>query len=71
MSVFLNTPQLEIGNVSTKGYSIEIRNNTNRRLVGRLFFGHGGIAWCRGYATTPAEGVRLSWEELIQKLETE
>ena len=49
--------------LKNKGMELEIRD-TNNEFLGDLVIGKGGITWCK-VNTTPKNGVKKSWEEVI------
>lgn len=62
MNVSIKKLNAEMG-IKNKGVEFEIRNTKNE-FLGDLIVAKRGLTWCPG-KTSPKNGVKKSWEEII------
>lgn len=55
--------------VKNRGVEFEVRNSKGEHL-GDLIVKKSGLVWCRG-RTTPANGIKIKWEDFIANAEAE
>jgi hypothetical protein len=51
-------------NIQTNGMELDVYDGTGKHL-GDLVVNKRGLIWCKG-RTTPAKGVRVSWQQFIE-----
>jgi hypothetical protein len=57
--------KMDLGN---KGVEFEVKDNDGKHL-GDLIIARGAITWCPG-RTRPENGVRVTWPEFIEWMES-
>ena len=55
--------------IKNKGIELDIYSNDDKHL-GDVIVAKTGLTWCKG-KTTPAKGIKISWEDFIAFAESD